>query len=286
MKKIISVVLALCVLMSGAAMAEAFDAANPITVVSREDGSGTRGAFIELVGVEQENDQGETEDMTTEEAIITNSTSVMMTTVAGNEYAIGYVSLGSMNETVKALSVDGVPASTDTVKDGTYAIARPFNITTVGEVSETAQDFINFILSAEGQQVIEDNGYISSVEGEAFAGGAVEGKLIIAGSSSVTPVMEKLKEAYNAINANVDIEIQLSDSTTGVNATVDGICDIGMASRALKDSEIEKGVNATVIAMDGIAIIVNNANPLTDIATQTIQDIYTGAVLNWSDVIA
>ncbi len=286
MKKIISVVLALCVLMSGAAMAEAFDAANPITVVSREDGSGTRGAFIELVGVEQENDQGETEDMTTEEAIITNSTSVMMTTVAGNEYAIGYVSLGSMNETVKALSVDGVPASTDTVKDGTYAIARPFNITTMGEVSETAQDFINFILSAEGQQVIEDNGYISSVEGEAFAGGAVEGKLIIAGSSSVTPVMEKLKEAYNAINANVDIEIQLSDSTTGVNATVDGICDIGMASRALKDSEIEKGVNATVIAMDGIAIIVNNANPLTDIATQTIQDIYTGAVLNWSDVIA
>lgn len=286
MKKIISIALTLCVLMSGAAMAEAFDAANPITVVSREDGSGTRGAFIELVGVEQENDQGQDEDMTTEEAIITNSTSVMMTTVSGNQYAIGYVSLGSMNDSVKALSVDGVPATTQTVKDGTYAIARPFNITTMGEVSAAAQDFIDFILSAQGQQVIEDNGYIASVEGEPFAGGAAEGKLIIAGSSSVTPVMEKLKEAYNALNAKVDIEIQLSDSTTGVNATVDGVCDIGMASRALKDSEIEKGVTATVIAMDGIAVIVNNANPLADIATQTVQDIYTGAVLNWSDVIA
>ena len=286
MKKIISIALTLCVLMSGAAMAEAFDAANPITVVSREDGSGTRGAFIELVGVEQENDQGQDEDMTTEEAIITNSTSVMMTTVSGNQYAIGYVSLGSMNDSVKALSVDGVPATTQTVKDGTYAIARPFNITTMGEVSAAAQDFIDFILSAQGQQVIEDNGYIASVEGEPFAGGAAEGKLIIAGSSSVTPVMEKLKEAYNALNAKVDIEIQLSDSTTGVNATVDGVCDIGMASRALKDSEIEKGVTATAIAMDGIAVIVNNANPLADIATQTVQDIYTGAVLNWSDVIA
>ena len=286
MKKIISAVLTLCFLMGGAAMAEAFDAANPITVVSREDGSGTRGAFIELVGVEQENDQGQDEDMTTEEAIITNSTSVMMTTVSGNQYAIGYVSLGSMNDSVKALSVDGVPATTQTVKDGTYAIARPFNITTMGEVSAAAQDFIDFILSAQGQQVIEDNGYIASVEGAPFAGGAAEGKLIIAGSSSVTPVMEKLKEAYNALNAKVDIEIQLSDSTTGVNATVDGVCDIGMASRALKDSEIEKGVTATVIAMDGIAVIVNNANPLADIATQTVQDIYTGAVLNWSDVIA
>ena len=286
MKKIISIAITLCVLMSGAAMAEAFDAANPITVVSREDGSGTRGAFIELVGIEQENDQGQDEDMTTEEAIITNSTSVMMTTVSGNPYAIGYVSLGSMNDSVKALSVDGVPATTQTVKDGTYAIARPFNITTMGEVSAAAQDFIDFILSAQGQQVIEDNGYIASVEGEPFAGGAAEGKLIIAGSSSVTPVMEKLKEAYNALNAKVDIEIQLSDSTTGVNATVDGVCDIGMASRALKDSEIEKGVTATVIAMDGIAVIVNNANPLADIATQTVQDIYTGAVLNWSDVIA
>ncbi|HIS01626.1 MAG TPA: substrate-binding domain-containing protein [Candidatus Excrementavichristensenella intestinipullorum] len=286
MKKIISIALTLCVLMSGAAMAEAFDAANPITVVSREDGSGTRGAFIELVGVEQENDQGQDEDMTTEEAIITNSTSVMMTTVSGNQYAIGYVSLGSMNDSVKALSVDGVPATTQTVKDGTYAIARPFNITTMGEVSAAAQDFIDFILSAQGQQVIEDNGYIAAAEGAPFAGGAAEGKLIIAGSSSVTPVMEKLKEAYNALNAKVDIEIQLSDSTTGVNATVDGVCDIGMASRALKDSEIEKGVTATVIAMDGIAVIVNNANPLADIATQTVQDIYTGAVLNWSDVIA
>ena len=224
--------------------------------------------------------------MTTEEAIITNSTSVMMTTVSGNQYAIGYVSLGSMNDSVKALSVDGVPATTQTVKDGTYAIARPFNITTMGEVSAAAQDFIDFILSAQGQQVIEDNGYIAAAEGAPFAGGAAEGKLIIAGSSSVTPVMEKLKEAYNALNAKVDIEIQLSDSTTGVNATGRRGMRYRHGLPALKDSEIEKGVTATVIAMDGIAVIVNNANPLADIATQTVQDIYTGAVLNWSDVIA
>ena len=285
MKKLATMILALCVMaMGAAATAEAFDANSEITVVSREDGSGTRGAFIELVGVEQKNAAGEKEDMTTEEAIITNSTSVMMTTVAANEYAIGYISLGSLNESVKALAVDGVVPSAAGVKDGSYSIARPFNITTLGDTSAAAQDFIDFILSAEGQAVVEENGYISAGAGSAFAGGAAEGKVVVAGSSSVTPVMEKLKEAYGALNSKVDIEIQMSDSTTGVNATVDGVCDIGMASRALKDSEIDKGVTGTVIAMDGIAVIVNNNNPLTEITGEAVKDIFTGAVLNWSQV--
>lgn len=285
MKKRVSMILALFAMLTGAAtMAQTFDASGAITVVSREDGSGTRGAFIELVGVEEKNVAGEKEDMTTGEAIITNSTSVMMTTVAANDYAIGYISLGSLNESVKALAVDGVVPSAEGVKDGSYAIARPFNIATMGDKSAAAQDFIDFVLSAEGQAVVEESGYISAVKSSAFAGGAAEGKVVIAGSSSVTPVMEKLKEAYGAINNKVDIEIQMSDSTTGVNATVDGVCDIGMVSRVLKASELEKGVAGTAIAMDGIAVIVNNNNPLTEITSEAVKGIFTGAVLNWSQV--
>ncbi len=257
-------------------------AGNEITVVSREDGSGTRGAFIELTGVEQKDENGEKTDLTTVEAIITNSTEVMMTTVAGDENAIGYASMGSLNDTVKAVQVNGVDPTAENVKNGTYELARPFNIATLGDVSDVAQDFINFIMSAEGQAVIEDKGYIKIDENAApFESNGATGKIVVAGSSSVTPVMEKLQEAYLAINSGAEIEIQESDSTTGMTQTIDGTCDIGMASRDLKDSEAEAGLVSTSIALDGIAVIVNNANDVNDLSTDDIAAIFKGERTEW-----
>lgn len=256
-----------------------------ISPISREEGSGTRGAFIELFGVEEKNDAGEKIDNTTDEAIITNSTDVMLTTVAGDEYSIGYVSLGSLNDSVKAVSIDGAEATVDNIKSGDYTIARPFNIATKGTPSDVAQDFINFIMSADGQAVISDNKYIPVDDGAAaFESNGASGKIVVAGSSSVTPVMEKLKEAYAAVNSGAEIEIQESDSTTGMTAAMDGTCDIGMASRELKDSETEGGLTATVIAMDGIAVIVNNDNPTTDLSKDTVKGIYTGEITSWDGV--
>ena len=256
----------------------------PITVVSREDGSGTRGAFIELFGIEEEDASGEKVDMTTLDAEITNSTSVMMTTVSGNTEAIGYVSLGSLNDTVKAVKIDGVEATVDNVSSGDYAIARPFVIVTTDSLSDVATDFINFIMSDEGQQVITDEGYISIGSQGAYAAAGVSGDLSVGGSSSVTPVMEKLAEAYNALNPDVNIEVQQSDSTTGVTSALEGVVDIGMASRDLKDSELEQGVTGTVIAMDGIAVVVNNENPIDDLSSAAVKSIYTGEVTDWADV--
>ena len=256
----------------------------PINVLSREDGSGTRGAFIELFGIEEKNDAGEKVDMTTEGAQITNSTAVMMTTVSGDASAIGYISLGSLNETVKALKVDGAQASAENVKNGSYKVSRPFNIVTKADISDAAKDFVDFILSTEGQAVVAENGFIPLDDTTAYAGGGVEGKIVAAGSSSVTPIMEKLAEAYKAINGGVDIEIQQSDSTTGVTSANDGLCDIGMASRELKDSEKELGLTATVIATDGIAVIVNNENPMGDITSAQVKGIYTGEITDWSQL--
>ena len=252
-----------------------------ITVISREDGSGTRGAFIELLGIEQKDADGKKVDMTIDTAEITNSTSVMMTTVAGNKQAIGYISLGSLDKSVKAVTINGVEATAENVKNGSYAVARPFNIATMGEPSELAQDFINFILSSEGQTVVEDNGYISQGNTGAFAGTQPSGKLTVGGSSSVTPVMMKLQEAYLALNPNAEIEVQQSDSTTGMNSTIEGAYDIGMASREAKDSELEAGLTVTAIAMDGIAVIVNNANDISDLSPDQIMGIYTGAITTW-----
>lgn len=258
-------------------------AEGPITVVSREDGSGTRGAFIELFGV-QEEQNGEKVDMTTTEASITNSTSVMLTSVAGDPYAIGYVSLGSLDDTVKAVKIDGVEATGENVSNGSYKIARPFNIVTKDGLSDVAQDFIDYIMSADGQAIIEENNYIKASDEGAYEGTKPEGKVVVAGSSSVTPVMEKLKEAYIGVNPNAEIEIQQSDSTTGVTSTIDGICDIGMASRELKDSETSEGVASQVIAMDGIAVIVNQENPLDELSSEQVKDIYTGAILDWEEL--
>lgn len=263
-----------------------FAKSSAITVISREDGSGTRGAFIELFGIEQKNEAGEKVDMTTDYATITSSTGVMMTSVSQDKYAIGYISLGSMNDTVKSVMIDGTAASVETINSGEYKIARPFNIAYKDGLSETAQDFVNFIMSADGQAVIEDKGYIKVSDAPAYESTKKSGKITVAGSSSVTPVMEKLKEAYCELNPDVTIEINQSDSTTGMSAAADGICDIGMASRDLKDSELEKGLTPTVIAMDGIAVIVSNDNPVNELSSEQVKNIYTGDVTTWESLIS
>lgn len=255
-----------------------------ITVVSREEGSGTRGAFVELMGIEAKDASGNKIDNTTTAAEITNSTAVMLTTVAGNKNAIGYVSLGSLNDTVQALTIDGTEPTAENVKNGSYKVSRPFNIVTKENLNPAAQDFVNYIRSADGQKIIEDNHYVSQSNTGAFKSSGAKGKVLVAGSSSVTPVMEKLAEAYQKINAGVTVEVQQSDSTTGIVSAIDGTCDIGMASRELKDTETAKGVNATVIAMDGVAVIVNKANPLKAASTDTVRQIYTGTVTDWADV--
>lgn len=255
-----------------------------ISPVSREDGSGTRGAFIELFGIETKDEEGNKIDNTTDLAEITNSTSVMLTTVQGNEYAIGYVSLGSLNDSVKAMKIDGAEATVDNIKSGTYKISRPFNIVTKEGLSEAAADFVTYIMSEEGQAVVEENGYISQGNEGSYEAADVSGKVTVAGSSSVTPVMEKLKEAYTALNPEVEVEVQQSDSTTGVTSAIEGICDIGMASRELKDSETSQGIKATAIALDGIAVIVNQKNPIENMTAEQVRSIFTGETQEWADI--
>jgi len=253
-----------------------------IAVISREAGSGTRGAFIELFGVEQ-TVNGKKVDGTADTADITNSTEVVITTVAGNKAAIGYISLGSLNGTVKAVKIDGADPTVAAVKSGSYKISRPFNIITktVGS-SPAAGEFVRYILSADGQAVIEKNGYISAVKNPPYLANVKTGKVTLAGSSSVFPVMEKLAEAYRLKNPGVTVEVSQSDSTTGINSAIQGVCDIGMASRNPKDSELSQGIRNTVIAVDGIAVIVNRANPVSDIPKDAVRKIYTGDVTEWS----
>lgn len=261
-----------------------WDSSNDITIVSREDGSGTRGAFIELFGIEEKKD-GEKVDMTTDDAQITNSTSVMLTTVAGDDYAIGYVSLGSLNDTVKALKIDGEEATEQNIKDGKYKICRPFNIATKkGADNEVVKDFIAYIMSKEGQQVISDNGYIGDDSAEAYAGSKPSGKAVVGGSSSVSPVMEKLIEAYKKVNTGAEIELQTTDSTTGMTSAIDGSYDIGMASRELQDEEKDK-LDSQVIATDGIAVIVNKNNTTDELSSDQVKTIYTGDATTWDEVV-
>lgn len=272
------------VMAAGMGMSAAAAAQGEITIVSREDGSGTRGAFIELFGVEEKDADGNKIDNTTEAAKITNSTSVMLGTVEKDVNAIGYISLGSLNDTVTAVKIDGAEATAENIENGSYKVVRPFNIATSAEVSDAAADFIAYIMSKEGQQVITDNGYIAVGEAEAFAGGEAEGKVVVAGSSSVTPVMEKLAEAYKEVNDKADIEVQQSDSTTGIQSVIDGLCDIGMASRELKDSELEAGLTPTVIAQDGIAVIVNNDAGIEELTSEQVKEIYTGKLTTWEEL--
>ena len=260
-----------------------WDSSNDITIVSREDGSGTRGAFVELFGIQQEVD-GEKVDMTTVDAQVTNNTSVMLTTVAGDEYAIGYVSLGSLDESVKALKIDGAEATEENIENGSYKVSRPFNIAVKKDLdNEVAKDFMAYIMSTEGQEIVSNEKYIPVSDVEAYAGSKPSGKCVVGGSSSVSPLMEKLIEAYKKVNPNADIELQTSDSTTGMTSTIEGSYDIGMASRELKDDEASE-LEATVIATDGIAVIVNKANTADELSADQVKSIYVGDVTTWDEV--
>ena len=261
-----------------------WDETSDVTIVSREDGSGTRGAFIELFGIEEKQDDGTKVDMTTTDAQITNNTSVMLTTVAGNEYAIGYVSLGSLNDSVKALKIDGAEATAENIENGSYKVSRPFNIAVKKDLNnKVAKDFMSFIMSTEGQKVVADEKYIAVADVKDYAGTKPSGSCVVGGSSSVSPLMEKLIEAYKAVNPNASIELQTSDSTTGMTSTIEGSYDIGMASRELKEEEAAE-LEPTVIATDGIAVVVNNANPLDELSADQVKDIYVGNVSTWDEI--
>lgn len=275
------VILAMTLASCGGSTTSGFDTISEIAVISREDGSGTRSAFIELTGVQEEADGNKT-DNTIATAIIQNNTQAVMTGVAGDPTAIGYISLGSLNDTVTAMKIEGVAPSAETVKDGSYKISRSFNIATKDELSESAQNFINYILSTEGQRIVAEEGYVEAIDNaKAFAGAKGEGTVRIGGSSSVSPVMEKLAEEYEKVNPKVNIEVNTSDSSTGMSAAAGGTVDIGMASRDLKDSEIKKGLKGTAIAKDGIVVIVNKENTITDLTLEQLKKIYTGETTTW-----
>ncbi|MDD5602475.1 MAG: substrate-binding domain-containing protein [Eubacteriales bacterium] len=263
---------------------DTFDSSRQINVISREGGSGTRGAFIELMGIEEKGTDGKKTDRTTVEAIIANKTDVVLTGVAGDKYSIGYISLGSLNDSVKALSIDGAAASVENIKNKSYNVARPFNVAVrKGVISALAEDFIAFVMSREGQAVVA-KGYIAVNDAaEMYSGSKPSGKLVIAGSSSVSPIMEKLVEAYRVVNTGAVIEVQTSDSTAGMTAARDGTCDIGMASRELKASELEE-LDPLAIALDGIAVIVNNSNPLDGLKSSDVRKIYIGEIESWDEV--
>ena len=249
-------------------------------MVSREDGSGTRGAFVELIGVEDE----EGNDMTTVDAEISNSTEVVIQTVAGNTGAIGYISLGSLDDTVKGVKIDGVEPTAENIENGSYTVSRPFNVATKGELTnEAAQDFMNYIMSEEGQAIVAED-YIPVDGAEPFESNGATGSVTVSGSSSVSPLMQKLIEGYETVNPEVTIELQTNDSTTGMTNAIDGMCDIGMASRELKQEELDQGLVNTVIATDGIAIIVNNESPIEDLSTEQVREIYLGNVTDWSEL--
>lgn len=280
MKKMISAVTA-AVLLSTLFVGCAGKNTSRISVITREEGSGTRTAFTELFGITGEDENGSTTDYTVVTAETTNSASVMLLSVASDPNAIGYISMSAVSEDIKAVIIDGVEPTAENVNNGTYKICRQFNIAVTEDISETAQDFIDFILSDEGQSVVEENGYISQGGNGAYSGGAPEGTVTVEGSSSVSPVMEKLKEAYLEVNPNAKIVIQQNDSTTGTTSAVNGVCDIAMVSRELTESELSAGLASVSIAVDGIAVIVNPDNPVDSLSSEEVKAIYTGEITEW-----
>jgi len=261
-----------------------FDPSKTINLVSREDGSGTRGAFVDIIGILEKDANGNEIDRTYEEAVIQNVTDAVMSTVAGDKYAIGYISLGSLNDKVKAVNVEGVEANADNVQNGSYKLSRPFNIAYNRASSPLAQDFIDFIISSEGQAIVVEEGYVQvDIELPSYTTTNQKGNLVVAGSTSVTPVMEKLAEGYQVLNPEVTIEIQSTGSSAGMQSAMEGTADIGMASRDLKDSELEV-LTSKLIAIDGIAVIINNENIIEDLTIDEIKSIYVGESTEWSSV--
>ncbi len=289
LKKIITVILALVMVFSLAACgnggsddgADGGAKASPISVISREDGSGTRSAFTELMGILVDD-----VDHTTVNAEISQSTSVVVTTVAGNPKAIGYISMGAMSDAVKTVKVDGVEPTTDNVKAGTYPVSRPFAVCTNDQLTDVAADFIDYILSAEGQAIVAAEGYITVDDAAPSyeTKDGLEGRIVLAGSTSVAPVMQVIADSYKAIYADVEIEIQQTGSGAGITSTIEKACDIGMSSRALKAEELAQGLTEITMAMDGIAVIVNNENAAEDLTSEQIRQIFTGEVTDWNQV--
>ncbi|HCD69566.1 MAG TPA: phosphate ABC transporter substrate-binding protein [Ruminococcaceae bacterium] len=252
-----------------------------ITVVSREDGSGTRSAFVELMEVVD----ADGKDATTASAEINNSTNGVMMSVSGNPDAIGYISLGSLNDTVKAVKVDGVEASADNVKNGAYAVARPFEICYKEEnLDDLAKDFISFIMSKDGQQIIADNHYIAVNSNASYTPAGLKGTISVNGSTSVGPVMEKLAAKYQELNSGAVVQIQQTGSGAGITAVTSDACNIGMSSRALKQAELDKGLTELKIADDGIAVIVHKDNKVDNLTSEQIKKIYLGELKNWSEI--
>ncbi len=282
MKKLAVILMVSAVILSLSFASGASETNSKINVISREEGSGTRGAFVELTGVEEKID-GVKVDQTTLDAEIASSTSVVITTVEGDKNAIGYISLGSLSDKVKAIEVDGVYPTTESVKSGEYKISRPF-VMAYKTLSETAEDFLKFVMSSNGQDIVAKKGYIRVDDSNKYTyeSNKKSGSVTISGSSSVYPVMEVLVEAYMALNPDVKVTLMQSDSTTGINDAISGKSDIGLSSRNLKASELEKGLEYNVMAMDGIAVIVNNENAVKGLSSETIRDIYKGLVTTWA----
>lgn len=279
MKKLTKIFLSMA--FAGAMLTGCGSSSATITAVTREEGSGTRGAFVELFGLEDESGN----ETISQDTQTTNSTAVMITTVQGNENAIGYISLGSLNDSVKAVKIDGVEASAENIKNGTYKISRPFNIVTkTGDTDPITQDFIKYILSDEGQAVVNEEGYISEGSNGAYTAANLSGSITVGGSSSVTPVMEKLAENYKTLNPNVTITVQQTDSTSGVTGATEGLLNIGMVSREVTEEELAGGLTSQVIALDGIAVIVNTANEVEDLTSDQVKQIYTKELTSWDEI--
>lgn len=289
MKKFISLGLSLGLVLAlttgcKGAISNTSGSSETISVVSREDGSGTRGAFTEIIGILEKNSSGDEVDKTYDEAIIQNSTDAVMTTVAGDNHSIGYISLGSLNNTVKAMKINGVEATSENVQEGSYEIARPFNIAYKDNLNSLGLDFINFILSSQGQKIVVKEGYVQvDTNPSEYTSSATEGRLVIAGSTSVSPVMEKLAEKFEELNPDTSIEIQSTGSSAGMQATMEGNVDIGMASRDLKDSEKES-LSYKAIALDGIVVITNIENTTDNISLENVKSIYMGEIVSWESL--
>ncbi|MBF0780971.1 MULTISPECIES: substrate-binding domain-containing protein [unclassified Granulicatella] len=254
-----------------------------INVISREDGSGTRGAFIEIAGVTTKVD-GKEKDNTTKTATIQNNTEGVVSAVTGDKTAIGYISLGSLGDNVKAVKIDGVQANAENVVNGTYKLQRPFNIAWQKDLSELGQDFITFIDSKQGQEIVTKSKYVSHVKDpKEYKASGKTGSLSVVGSTSVTPLMEKLVEGYKKLNPNVTVDITSNGSSAGMSAVMEKTADIGMASRELKEKEAA-AVEHKAIALDGIAIIVNKENSTDTLTLEQVKRIYTGQLTEWSQL--
>ncbi len=258
-------------------------ASGTINVISREDGSGTRGAFTEITGILEKDGDNET-DTTSPDAVIQNSTEGVLSSVAGDVNSIGYISLGSLNDTVKAVKIDGVEPTSETVLSGDYKISRPFNIAWKGDLAALPADFVQFIHSKQGQEIAVDNGYVEAkLDGADYSASNQSGSISVVGSTSISPLMEKLAEAYKELNPDVQIDITANGSSAGMTAAIEGTADIGMASRELKDEE-KAELNSDAIALDGIAVVVNKDNSVEDLTLDQVKEVFQGKTTDWEDL--